>query len=55
MDTLKEKFASLALPMKEEVKAIIKEHGDKKLGEFFEPITLRAATQVGMKYKLPNL
>ena len=34
MDTLKEKFASLALPMKEEVKAIIKEHGDKKLGEY---------------------
>jgi citrate synthase len=34
MDTLKEKFASLALPMKDEVKAIIKEHGDKKLGEY---------------------
>lgn len=34
MDTLKEKFSSIALPMKEEVKSIIKEHGDKKLGEY---------------------
>jgi citrate synthase len=34
MDTLKEKFIAKAAPMKEEVKAIIKEHGDKKLGEY---------------------
>ncbi|MBL7891294.1 MAG: citrate (Si)-synthase, eukaryotic [Bacteroidia bacterium] len=34
MDTLKEKFAAKALPMAAEVKALIKEHGDKKLGEY---------------------
>lgn len=34
MDTLKEKFIAKAAPMKDEVKAIIKEHGDKKLGEY---------------------
>src|SRR3954468_22858011 len=34
MDTLKEKFAEKALPMAAEVKALIKEHGDKKLGEY---------------------
>jgi citrate synthase len=34
MDSLKEKFASKALPMAAEVKALIKEHGDKKLGEY---------------------
>lgn len=34
MDTLKEKFAAKALPMAKEVKAMIKEHGDKKLGEY---------------------
>ena len=36
-------------------KSVFTPYGDKKLGEFFEPITLRAATPVGMKYKLPNL
>ena len=36
-------------------KSVFTPYGDKKLGEFFEPITLRAATQVGMKYKLPNV
>lgn len=30
-------------------------YGDKKLGEFFEPITLRAASKTGMNYKLPKL
>lgn len=34
MDTLKEKFRAVAGPMAKEVKAIIKEHGDKKLGEY---------------------
>jgi len=36
-------------------KSVFTPYGDKKLGEFFEPITLRAATQIGMKYKLPSL
>ncbi|MEB3826897.1 sporadic carbohydrate cluster 2OG-Fe(II) oxygenase [Phormidium sp. CCY1219] len=30
-------------------------YGDKKIGEFFEPITLRAASQAGMRYHLPQL
>jgi citrate synthase len=34
MDRLKEKFAQKAVPMAAEVKALIKEHGDKKLGEY---------------------
>ncbi len=34
MDTLKDKFQEKAAPMAAEVKAIIKEHGDKKLGEY---------------------
>lgn len=34
MDTLKEKFIAKAKPMAAEVKAIIKEHGDVKLGEY---------------------
>jgi citrate synthase len=34
MDSLKEKFVSKAKPMAAEVKALIKEHGDKKLGEY---------------------
>ncbi len=34
MDRLKEKFAQKAVPMTAEVKALIKEHGDKKLGEY---------------------
>ena len=35
-------------------KGIFTPYGDKKIGEFFEPITLRAASQAGMMYKLPN-
>lgn len=34
MDKLKEKFKAKAVPMAAEVKALIKEHGDKKLGEY---------------------
>ena len=36
-------------------KSVFSPYGDKKLGEFFEPVTLRAATKVGMRYKLPNV
>ncbi len=32
-------------------KSIFTPYGDKKLGEFFEPITLRKASELGMKYK----
>ena len=30
-------------------------YGDKKLGEFFEPITLRSISDLGLKYKLPKM
>lgn len=36
-------------------KGVFTPYGDKKLGEFFEPITLRAATKTGMAYKLPKI
>ncbi len=32
-------------------KSIFTPYGDKKIGEFFEPITLRKASELGMKYK----
>lgn len=35
-------------------KGVFTPYGDKKIGEFFEPITLRAASQKGMAYKLPK-
>ncbi len=36
-------------------KSVFSPYGDKKLGEFFEPITLKAASMVGMNYKLPKI
>jgi sporadic carbohydrate cluster 2OG-Fe(II) oxygenase len=36
-------------------KSIFTPYGDKKLGEFFDPITLRAASRIGMDYNLPKL
>ena len=36
-------------------KSIFTPYGDKKIGEFFEPITLRAASRIGMNYKFPSL
>ncbi|MBI4947707.1 MAG: citrate (Si)-synthase, eukaryotic [Bacteroidetes bacterium] len=44
MDTLKDKFSEKALPAATDVKAFIKEHGEKKLGEY----TI-AQTYQGMK------
>lgn len=35
-------------------KGIFTPYGDKKIGEFFEPITLRAASIVGMEYDTKN-
>ena len=35
-------------------KSILTPYSDKKIGEFFEPITLRKLTQLGMKFKLPK-
>jgi sporadic carbohydrate cluster 2OG-Fe(II) oxygenase len=36
-------------------KGVFTPYGDKKLGEFFEPITLRAASRTGMAYQLPKV
>lgn len=35
-------------------KSVFTPYGDKKLGEFFEPITLRAASRLGMDYRYPG-
>ena len=35
-------------------KGVFTPYADKKLGEFFEPVTLRAASKIGMNYKLPK-
>jgi sporadic carbohydrate cluster 2OG-Fe(II) oxygenase len=35
-------------------KSVLSPYADKKLGEFFEPITLRAATRIGMLQTLPG-
>ena len=34
-------------------KGIFTPYGDKKIGEFFEPISLRAASRNGMSYRQP--
>ncbi|WP_061235909.1 sporadic carbohydrate cluster 2OG-Fe(II) oxygenase [Leptospira weilii] len=36
-------------------KSVFTPYGDKKLGEFFEPITLRAASKIGMEYRFPKV
>ncbi|MCW7462994.1 sporadic carbohydrate cluster 2OG-Fe(II) oxygenase [Leptospira limi] len=36
-------------------KGVFTPYGDKKLGEFFEPITLRSASRVGMDYFFPTI
>jgi sporadic carbohydrate cluster 2OG-Fe(II) oxygenase len=35
-------------------KGVFTPYADKKLGEFFEPITLKAASRVGLAYRLPG-
>ena len=35
-------------------KSVFTPYGDKKIGEFFEPITLKAASRVGMNYRFLN-
>ena len=36
-------------------KSIFSPYGDKKLGEFFEPITLKPASTIGMNYSFPKV
>ena len=35
-------------------KSVFSPYGDKKLGEFFEPITLKPASRIGLDYELPS-
>ena len=35
-------------------KSVMSPYAEKRLGDFFEPITLKAATRLGMSYKLPE-
>jgi sporadic carbohydrate cluster 2OG-Fe(II) oxygenase len=35
-------------------KGVFTPYADKKLGEFFEPITLRAASRIGLDYEAPG-
>jgi sporadic carbohydrate cluster 2OG-Fe(II) oxygenase len=36
-------------------KSVFSPYGDKKLGEFFEPIIIRPATSIGISYKSPTI
>ena len=36
------------------VKGLFTPYADKRLGEFFEPITLRAASRFGLDYREPE-
>ncbi len=35
-------------------KGVFTPYGDKKIGEFFEPITLKPASRIGMSYRFPK-
>ena len=35
-------------------KSVFTPYKDKKIGEFYEPITLKPATKRGLNYKFPN-
>ena len=36
-------------------KSVFSPHRDKKIGEFFEPITLRKVSELAVKYNLPKI
>jgi sporadic carbohydrate cluster 2OG-Fe(II) oxygenase len=36
-------------------KGVFTPYGDKKIGEFFEPVTLRATSRAGMAYQHPKI
>src|SRR5215831_9075172 len=36
-------------------KSLLSPYADKKLGEFFEPIAIRPATRLGLRYRLPDV
>jgi len=36
-------------------KGVFTPYGDKKVGEFFEPITLKPISKIAMNYKFPKI
>jgi hypothetical protein len=36
-------------------KSIFSPYADKRIGEFYEPITIRPVSELGFTYKLPKL
>jgi len=36
-------------------KSVFTPYADKKIGEFFEPITLRPVSKLGLDYELPKI
>ena len=36
-------------------KSLFSPYGDKKISEFFEPITLKKMSEMGMNYKFPGI
>ena len=36
-------------------KSVFSPYGDKKIGEFFEPISLKPASEIGINYKFPKI
>ena len=36
-------------------KSLFSPYGDKKLGEFFEPLNLKIMSKIGMNYKYPKI
>ena len=36
-------------------KSVFTPYNDKKIGEFYEPITLRVCSKLGLEYKLPKI
>ena len=36
-------------------KGVFTPYGDKRIGEFFEPITLKATSRIGMSYRFPKI
>jgi hypothetical protein len=53
MEEIKDRFSAKAIAAGLEIKELIKEHGDKKIGEFFLPITTRAMSEIGMNFEYP--
>ena len=52
---IKNKTAETRWSLNCRFKGVFTPYNDKKIGEFFEPITLKKISEMGMKYKLPKI